>query len=67
MNNINDIAITHICPHCGISHYLEIRRETTCLMWFPIYKDGILINTDPNTTTVYCKCLNCGENFKFEE
>lgn len=54
------------CPHCNESYYAERYRTTTCMAWTPIYKNGILINDDPNKTTVECYCLNCGKYFTYE-
>lgn len=53
------------CPNCGESYYKEEYSVTTCLGWTPIYKDGVLINEDPNTITTYCHCCNCGEHFAY--
>jgi ribosomal protein S27E len=51
------------CPKCGWSYYTIRYSTTTCLAWQPIFKDGELINENPNTTTMYCTCLNCGNEF----
>ena len=51
------------CPKCGESYYRENYSTTTALYWAPIYKNGVLINENPNTTTTYCTCCNCGNNF----
>ena len=53
------------CPHCGESYYYEKYSTTTCLYCPPIYKDGVNINPDHNTTTTYCHCLNCGKEFSY--
>ena len=59
--------IIHCCPYCGESYYKELYSISTCLAWTPIYKDGVLMNSNPNRTTVCCECLNCGKQFSFEE
>ena len=59
--------IIHYCPHCGKSYYAEQYSCTTLLWWVPIYKDGVLMNHDQNVTTTYCHCLNCSQDFSFEE
>lgn len=59
--------IIYYCPHYGKSYYAEQYSTCTCIGWTPIYKDGILINHNPNATTTYCHCLNCGQDFSFEE
>ena len=53
------------CPNCGESYYYEKYSTTTCLYCPPIYKDGVNINPDHNTTTTYCHCLNCGKEFSY--
>ena len=66
--NLNsDCRIVHCCPHCKKSYYEVSYCTKTCLGWSPVYKDGVLMNSDPNTITVHCRCLNCGESFTFEE
>lgn len=55
------------CPVCGESHYTVTSRMSTLIGYNPIYVDGRLISSDPNTTTVSCECLNCGEHFSFYE
>lgn len=51
------------CPHCGESYYTEMHSNSTCVYHPPIWKDGVNINPDRNTTTTRYKCLNCGEEF----
>lgn len=58
-------AIT--CPHCGESYYYEGHSVTTLAHWQPIVKDGVVINRNPNKTTHYCHCLNCGEKFSYQD
>lgn len=55
------------CPYCGESYYYEKYSTTTCLYCPPIYKDGVNINPDHNTTTTHCYCLNCGREFSYKE
>lgn len=57
----------HKCPKCGKSHYQVLYSTTTCLGWGPVYYNGKLINSNPNTTTTNCQCLECGERFSFTE
>lgn len=63
--NAVDVHIKNLCPHCGESYYIENYSTTTALYYPPIYKDGVNINPDRNTTTTYCTCLNCGKEFSF--
>lgn len=51
------------CPHCGKSHYRELYGTSTCLGWSPEYKDGKLINHDPNILTMNYECCECGARF----
>lgn len=67
MNICNDVFVTHCCPHCGKSYYREMYSTTTCMAWTPIYKDGVLMNNNPNKSTVHCQCLNCNKGFSFTE
>ena len=60
-----DILIKHLCPHCGESYYMENYSDTTTVYYPPIYKDSVNINSDRNTTTVHCTCMNCGKNCSF--
>lgn len=62
-----DVKINHLCPHCGESYYMENYRDTTAMYFPPIYKDGVNINPDRNTSTVHCTCMNCGKEFSFKE
>lgn len=61
-----DNRIIHCCPKCGESYYQELHSSRTCVYYPPIYKDGVNINPDMNTTTTHCKCLNCGEEFTYK-
>lgn len=65
--NLMGSQILHCCPNCGQSYYAEIHRSITCLAWQPIYKDGMLMNRNPNKTTVHCECINCHTRFNFTE
>ena len=53
------------CPHCGESYYKELYSTRTSVYYHPIYKDGININPDRNTTTTNYYCLNCGKDFSY--
>lgn len=64
-NNIPDEVMLIKCPYCGESYYLELYKTTTCLGWAPIYKNGVLQNSNPNTTTTHCRCLNCNKDFEY--
>lgn len=67
INAVNDIdvKINYLCPHCGESYYMENYSTTTAVYYPPIYKDGVNINPDRNTTTTHCTCMNCGKEFSF--
>ena len=51
------------CPLCGESYYQHLYSTSTLMHWTPVYKDGVLINRNPNKRTDYCHCLNCGKDF----
>lgn len=53
------------CPHCEKSYYKELYSTCTTVYCPPIYKDGVNINPDKNTTTTNCVCLNCGKEFTY--
>jgi len=53
------------CPYCGESYYQENYSTTTAMYWTPIFKNGELINENPNITTTYCTCCNCGKSFSY--
>lgn len=53
------------CPYCGESYYAENYSTTTAMGWIPIYKNGVLINDNPNITTTHCTCRNCGKSFSY--
>ena len=52
------------CPYCNASYYEEMYSETTTVYYPPIYKDGVNINPDRNTSTTKCHCKNCDNVFK---
>ena len=54
-----------VCPYCGESYYAENYSTTTAMYWAPIFKNGVLMNENPNTTTTYCTCCNCGKSFSY--
>lgn len=54
------------CPYCGESYYMENYSTSTCVYYPPIYKDGVNINPDRNTSTTHCTCMNCGKEFSFK-
>ena len=54
------------CPHCGESYYMENHSMSTAVYYAPIYKDGVNINPDRNTTTTYCTCMNCRKDFSYQ-
>lgn len=53
------------CPYCGESYYAENYSTTTAMYWAPIFKNGVLINENPNITTTHCTCCNCGKSFNY--
>ena len=53
------------CPHCGESYYQENYSTTTAVYYPPIWKNGVNINPDRNTTTTHCTCMNCGKDFTY--
>lgn len=59
------VNTVRICPHCGKSYYVENCSESTAVYYPPIYKNGVNINPDRNTTTTHCTCMNCGKDFSF--
>ena len=54
------------CPNCGKSYYRKEYTVCTAVYYPPIYKDGVNINPDKNSETVYCDCLNCNYTFSYE-
>ena len=61
-----DIQTNRQCPHCNESYYMENYSISTCMYYPPIYKDGVNINPDRNTTTVCCTCMNCNKDFSYQ-
>lgn len=55
------------CTHCGESYYSHKYSTSTCMHWEPVFKDGVLINKNPNKTTNHCHCLNCGKDFSYTD
>lgn len=55
------------CPHCGASHYSEGPSECTLAYYPPIWKDGINVNPDRNTTTTRAHCCECHYDFVIKE
>ena len=53
----------YICPHCGKSDYYEQYTTATCMYSTPHYRDGVLVNDDPNYYTTFCRCAACGKEF----
>lgn len=53
------------CPNCGESYYRENYSTRTALYYPPIWKNGVNINPDRNTTTTHCTCINCGKDFSY--
>lgn len=51
------------CPNCGASHYSEGPSSTTAVYYMPIYKNGVNVNPDRNTTTTEAHCYECGCDF----
>lgn len=63
----NTIAAVIVqCPYCGVSYYMEDYNTSSCVYYSPIYKDGLNINPDKNTTTIHCTCMCCGKDFSFK-
>lgn len=53
------------CPNCNKEHYIEKYSTRTMKYFPPIYQNGVNINPDGNTTTVYCTCYECNHNFHY--
>lgn len=57
------------CPKCGsmAKHYLY--SSTTAVYNPAVYdRDGnLVVGTNPNTTTDYYKCADCGEHYNVEQ
>lgn len=52
----------HSCS--GESMFTEDAGSTTATFYEPIYKDGVNINPDRNTTTSTVTCLTCGQRWE---
>lgn len=63
---VGDLKGNIKCPHCGESYYMENYSTRTLAYYPPIYKNGVNINPDRNTTTAYCTCMSCGKDFTYE-
>jgi len=55
------------CPNCGKSHYVKHYSTSTALGWIQEYENDIPINSNPNVTTTYCTCCECGHDFFYTE
>ena len=51
------------CPKCGKSYFSDSVGTTTLVYYPPIWKDGININPDRNTTSFTRHCYECGASF----
>lgn len=54
------------CPKCGESYFREDYSVCTAMYFPPIWKNGININPDGNTTTTNCTCMICGKHFSYQ-
>ena len=53
-----------ICPQCGSDYHSGCDIGMKTLMYFkPIYKNGVNINPDMNTSTFNIKCHSCKTSF----
>jgi len=52
-----------ICPVCNKSHFRVGSSSQTLAYYQPVYKDGVNINQDKNTTTTELHCEECGNNW----
>lgn len=55
------------CPACNASHYQYHYSTATAMGWIQEYKDGELVNGNPNISTTYCTCCECGHDFYYTE
>lgn len=53
------------CPYCGESYYRENYSTYTAVYYPPVWKNGVNINPDRNTTAIHCTCINCGKDFAY--
>lgn len=54
------------CPKCGSEHYKYEGSISTLLGTYTEYKDGEIIQRNPNITTDQVTCLECGERFEIK-
>lgn len=52
------------CPKCGSEHYKYEGSISTLLGTYAEYKDGEIIQRNPNITTDQVTCLECDERFE---
>ena len=55
------------CPNCSASHYQLHYSTTTAIGWIQEYKNGEPVNNNPNISTSYCTCCECGHDFYYTE
>lgn len=55
------------CPQCGVSNYHERYITSTDPYWKPYFVNGLIINTIPHGTTVYCRCNVCRNDFIYKK
>ena len=54
-----------VCPNCGSNYHSGCDTGMTTAVYYPpIYKDGVNINPDGNSTIRSIKCLNCNKTFE---
>lgn len=51
------------CPNCGESYFSDGCGVRTLAYYQPIWKDGVNINPDRNTTTFTRTCCSCGKSY----
>jgi len=51
------------CPNCGKNHFTDTCGSTTLMYFQPVYKDGVNINPDRNSTSFSRICLECGKKY----
>jgi DNA-directed RNA polymerase subunit RPC12/RpoP len=54
------------CPKCGNNVIIEERSQTTLKYYPPVYENGVNINKDKNTITLYCDCSVCNNKFELK-
>ena len=55
------------CPYCGESYYRQLYATCTAVYWEPVFRDGVLQNSNPNVTTIHCHCCACQSEFIYED